>query len=36
MLKEAEVALAQGQETAQMCRTLGIGDQTFYCWGREY
>jgi len=28
-LREAEVALAQGETTAQVCRTLGIAEQTF-------
>jgi transposase-like protein len=35
-LREAEVALAQGQTTAQVCRALGIAEQTFYRWRREY
>jgi transposase-like protein len=35
-LREAEVALAQGQTAAQVCRTLGIAEQTFYRWRREY
>jgi transposase-like protein len=35
-LREAEVALAQGQTAAQACRTLGIAEQTFYRWRREY
>jgi putative transposase len=35
-LREAEVALAQGQTTGQACRTLGIAEQTFYRWRREY
>jgi hypothetical protein len=35
-LREAEVALAQGQTTGQVCRTLGIVEQTFYRWRREY
>jgi transposase-like protein len=34
--REAEVALAQGQTAAQVCRTLGIAEQTFYGWRREY
>ncbi len=34
-LREAEVALAQGQTAAQVCRTLGIAEQTFYRWRRE-
>ncbi len=35
-LREAEVALAQGQTTAQVCRSLGSAEQTFYRWRREY
>ena len=36
MLREAEVGLAQGQTTAQVCRNLGVVEQTFYRWRREY
>jgi transposase-like protein len=35
-LREGEVTLAQGQTTVQVCRTLGIAEQTFYRWRREY
>jgi transposase-like protein len=35
-LREAEVALAQGETAAQVCRNLGIAEQTFYRWRREY
>ncbi len=35
-LREAEVALAQGETAAQVCRTMGIAEQTFYRWRREY
>ncbi len=35
-LRETEVALAQGQTAAQVCRTLGIAEQTLYRWRREY
>jgi putative transposase len=35
-LREAEVALAQGQRVGQVCRSLGIAEQTFYRWRREY
>jgi putative transposase len=35
-LREAEVALAQGETAAQVCRSLGIAEQTFYRWRREY
>src|SRR5665647_989635 len=35
-LREAEVPLAQGQTAAQVCRSLGIAEQTFHRWRREY
>jgi putative transposase len=35
-LREEEVALAQGQKVAQVCRILGIAEQTFYRLRREY
>ena len=35
-LREAEVRLSQGQTVGQVCRTLGIAEQTFYRWRREY
>ena len=35
-LREAEVGLAQGQTAAQVCRSLGIAEQTYYRWRREY
>jgi putative transposase len=35
-LREAEVALAQEATVGQVCRTLGIAEQTFYRWRREY
>ena len=30
------MALTQGQTAAQVCRSLGIAEQTYYRWGREY
>ena len=35
-LREAEVALAQGQNVVQVSRQLGITEQTFYRWRQEY
>jgi putative transposase len=35
-LREAKVALVQGQTVGQVCRSLGIAEQTFYRWRREY
>ena len=29
-LREAEVELAKGQSIGQVCRKLGIGEQTYY------
>ena len=36
MLREAEVKLAAGSTTPEMCRTLGISEQTYYRWRKEY
>jgi transposase-like protein len=35
-LREAEVHLAQGQTVGQTARHLGISEQTYYRWRREY
>jgi putative transposase len=35
-LREAEVELAKGQSTAEVCRKLGITEQTYYRWRKEY
>lgn len=35
-LREAEVLLAKGQTIAEACRQLGISDQTYYKWRKEY
>jgi transposase-like protein len=35
-LREAEVLLAKGQTTAEVCRHLGIHQQTYYRWRKEY
>ena len=36
MLREAEVELARGQTIAAVAKKLGITDQTYYRWRREY
>ena len=36
MLREAEVALVQGQFVGQACRTLGVLEQSYYRWRKEY
>ena len=35
-LREAEVYLAQGKTVAQVCKKLGVAEQTYYRWKKEY
>jgi putative transposase len=35
-LREAERLQAQGQTIAQVCKRLGISDQTFFRWRTQY
>jgi putative transposase len=35
-LRAAEIELAKGQKTPDVCRKLGISEQTDYRWRREY
>ena len=35
-LREVEVELAKGQATGEVCRKLGIAEQTYYRWRKEY
>jgi transposase-like protein len=35
-LREAEVELAKGQSIKAVCKQLGITDQTYYRWRKEY
>ena len=35
-LREAEVRLGQGDTIGKICRGLGISEQTYYKWRREY
>jgi putative transposase len=35
-LREAEVLQSQGQTVGQVCRRLGISEQTYYRWRKEY
>ncbi len=35
-LRQAEVELAKGQTVAHACKQIGITDQTYYRWRREY
>ncbi len=35
-LREAEIELAKGQKTADVIRKLGVTEQTYYRWRKEY
>jgi transposase-like protein len=35
-LREAEVRLSQGEKVGVICRGLGISEQSYYRWRREY
>ena len=36
MLREAEVQLAKGVKVKAVCRHLGVTEQTYYRWRKEY
>ncbi len=36
MLREAEVLLNQSNPVAEVCRKLGVFEQTYYRWRKEY
>jgi transposase-like protein len=36
MLREAEVRLSQGEKVKGVCRSLGITEQTYYRWRKDY
>jgi len=35
-IREADVELAKGQTTPQVCKKLGVSEQTYDGWRREY
>ena len=35
-LREAEVRLSQGEKIGVICRALGVSEQTYYRWRKEY
>lgn len=35
-LREADVLLAKGQTVGQACRQIGVTEQTYFRWRREY
>ena len=36
ILREVDVKLSQGKNVGQVCRDVGITEQTYYRWRREY
>ena len=36
LLREAEVRLSQGQTIGTVCRSIGVSEQSYYRWRREY
>jgi putative transposase len=36
LLREAEVRLSQGRTVGQACREMGVTEQTYYRWRKEY
>ena len=35
-LREAEIFLGKGDNVAQACKKIGVSEQTYYRWRREY
>jgi len=35
-LREAEVLIGQGKTTLHACKQIGVSEQTFYKWRKEY
>lgn len=35
-LRQADVALGKGQKVPEVCKTLGITEQTYYRWRQKY
>lgn len=35
-LREAEVGLAQGEKVGPICRRMGVSEQSYYRWRKEY
>ena len=36
MLREAEVFISQGQTVGMVCKALGVSEQSYYRWRRDY
>ena len=35
-LREADVLLAQGHTVREVCRRIGVSEQSYYRWRKEY
>lgn len=35
-LREAEISLSQGKTVSEACRKIGVTDQTYYRWKKDY
>jgi len=35
-LRQADVALGQGRKVPEVCKTLGVAEQTYYRWRQKY
>src|SRR5213596_3222459 len=36
ILRQADVSLGKGQKVPEVCKQLGISEQTYYCWRTKY
>ena len=36
LLREVDVKISQGKNVGQICREIGISEQTYYRWRKEY
>jgi transposase-like protein len=36
LLREMDVKISQGKSVGQICREIGISEQTYYRWRKEY
>jgi transposase-like protein len=36
MLRKADIELSRGQKVGKVCREVGITEQTYYRWRREF
>lgn len=35
-LRQADVALGQGQKVPEVCKSIGVAEQTYYRWRQKY